>query len=147
MRIHRAVAVLLVFIAVGFVFVFSAGSALAAEHFITTVGFTFSPSFLEIENGDTVTWSNGGGGHNVSSTDDGGFRCADGCDDADGNGAVSFDSWEFSRVFISEGTIDYQCDAHFNFGMTGTIVVPEPSSTQLACAALISLGLLARRRG
>ena len=40
----------------------------AANHSITTVGNTFSPANITINQGDTVTWTNGGGFHNVNGT-------------------------------------------------------------------------------
>ncbi len=54
----------------------------------TTPVLTFSPNNLTITAGDTVTFHNlGGAMHNVHADDDS-FRCAAGCDDASGNGAV-----------------------------------------------------------
>ena len=150
MRIQRAFAVLLVVVVAGVVPVMSASRATAAEHFVTaTAALTFSPSNLEIANGDTVTWTNGGGFHNVQA-DDGSFRCANGCDDDGGDGAPSIASWNFSRDFITEGDLLYHCFVHGAPGginMSGVITVPEPAPTQLVLAALASLGLLARRRG
>ena len=41
---------------------------LANNHNVTTVGNTFSPANITINQGDTVTWTNGGGFHNVNAT-------------------------------------------------------------------------------
>jgi plastocyanin len=64
----------------------------AANHMVTAnENMRFTPSSLTIVAGDTVTFQNGGGLHNVMS-DPGSitmFRCANGCDGAGGNGAVS----------------------------------------------------------
>ena len=38
------------------------------SHIINTVGSTFSPSSLIITVGDTVTWNNTAGSHNVNAT-------------------------------------------------------------------------------
>ena len=38
------------------------------NHIVNTVGNTFSPSNISISLGDTVTWINGGGFHNVNAT-------------------------------------------------------------------------------
>ena len=38
------------------------------SHTINTLGNTFSPSILTINVGDTVTWNNTGGSHNVNAT-------------------------------------------------------------------------------
>lgn len=55
-------------------------SALAADHEVTVGGsaMRFAPSDLTIRVGDTVTFVNAGGTHNVVA-DDGSFRCAAGC--------------------------------------------------------------------
>ena len=152
MKVHGAVAAPLIrplLCLLPLLLLFSASGADAAEHFVTTVGNTFSPQELEIESGDAVTWSNGGGLHNVSA-DDGSFRCANGCDGEGGNGAPSFSSWEFSLIFTDEGDIPYFCEIHGlsgGIGMSGLItVVPEPSPAQLGWAALAALALLARGR-
>ena len=51
----------------------------AAEHTVESrPDNTFFPRDLEIAAGDTVTWVNIGGRHNVAATD-GSFRCANGC--------------------------------------------------------------------
>ena len=85
-------------------------------------GNTFSPSNLTIQQGDTVTWTNAGGFHNVEAND-GSFRCANGCDADGGNGAASTNLWTASVVFNTPGTFDYFCVIHVGVGMTGQIVV------------------------
>jgi len=84
--------------------------------------FTFSPSVAVIEAGDTVTWVNTGGFHNVAAND-GSFRCANGCDGEGGNGDPSNDEWSFSRTFENPGEIGYFCEPHLDLGMIGFIVV------------------------
>lgn len=84
----------------------------AAEHTVTIDGFTFSPANLEIQVGDTVTWTNDGGFHNVDA-DDGSF----------GSGDPSSDLWEYSSTFHEGGSYPYHCDVHVDSGMVGTIVV------------------------
>tara|TARA_B100001758_G_C18210309_1_gene504665 strand:+ start:612 stop:824 length:213 start_codon:yes stop_codon:yes gene_type:complete len=39
-----------------------------SSHIINTAGMTFSPDSLIINVGDTVTWNNTGGSHNVNAT-------------------------------------------------------------------------------
>ena len=75
-------------------------------------GLSFSPANLTIEVGDTVTWTNRGGVHNVVA-DNGEFR----------NGNASGASWSFSFTFQQAGTFPYHCEPHRAQGMTGTIVV------------------------
>ena len=83
---------------------------------------TFSPSNLTIQAGDSVTFINGGGFHNVAASD-GSFRCAEGCDGQGGDGDPSTAAWSFTLTFNDPGQIDYVCEVHEGFGMVGTIVV------------------------
>ena len=97
----------------------------AKTHEILVASNTFSPSSLVIEAGDTVTWKNTGGGHNVNANN-GSFRCAEGCDAFGGDGNPSFNFWSFSITFRNLGTINYFCEPHVMFGMQGSITVVEP---------------------
>jgi len=106
-----------------------AGQACAANHVVTAnANMTFSPRTLTINAGDTVTFRNGGGIHNVTS-DPGSitaFRCANGCDGAGGSGALSGAAWSATVTFPTAGTIRYFCQAHGGAngaGMSGTITV------------------------
>lgn len=87
----------------------------------------FSPSTLTIQVGDSVTWTNSGGIHNVRA-DNGSFRCANGCDGEGGDGNPASNSWSFTRTFNAPGTIAYNCEVHAFMGMRGTIIV-EPVPT------------------
>jgi len=101
------------------------------SHTINTVGSTFSPSSLTINVGDTVTWNNTGGYHNVNATQDTFPSNPEGF----GN-SVSSSAWSFQWIFTLAGTYDYQCDPHAP-GMSGVIianVIPVPGCTDsLAC--------------
>lgn len=88
----------------------------------TNANNTFSPANLTIEEGDSVTFTNTGGFHNVVA-DDSSFRCANGCDGQGGNGSPSSSAWSFTLTFNDAGTIGYNCEVHVGLGMTGTIVV------------------------
>ena len=101
----------------------SASPVFAAEHIVEARSNNrFEPANLTIEAGDTVTWLNAGGFHNVRATD-GSFRCANGCDGQGGNGDPSLAAWEFSLIFNDPGTIDYDCEVHVSLGMVGSITV------------------------
>ncbi|HWJ54728.1 MAG TPA: Calx-beta domain-containing protein, partial [Vicinamibacterales bacterium] len=91
-------------------------------------GMSFSPSTVNIDVGDSVTFQNNGGFHNVAA-DGGSFRCANGCDDTAGNGAPSSNSWSFTRTFSQAGSIPFHCEVHGfpGGGMHGTIVVTGAS--------------------
>jgi plastocyanin len=71
----------------------------------------FSPSTLTIQVGDTVTWTNRGGFHDVVS--DGNFS----------SGTPSSSAWTFSHTFNTAGTYDYYCTPHQTQGMTGKVIV------------------------
>ncbi|HET7125596.1 MAG TPA: plastocyanin/azurin family copper-binding protein, partial [Lysobacter sp.] len=101
----------------------------ATDHIVTALpDMTFSPNSLTITAGDTVTFKNGGGPHNVKS-DPGAvtaFRCANGCDGAGGNGDVSNAAWSATVKFPTAGTIGYYCEPHGGpggIGMSGKIIV------------------------
>ena len=86
----------------------------------------FTPRTLQVAVGDTVTFTNAGGTHNVDADDETSFRCANGCDGAGGNGDPSGNAWS-STITITPAmagrSIGYHCDVHGSMGMTGTIVV------------------------
>jgi plastocyanin len=100
--------------------------ATAANHTVRVggSGLVFSPASLTIRQGDTVTFTNAGGFHNVVA-DSGGFRCANGCDGAGGNGALSSSLWSATVQFNNVGRFGYFCDAHGGpgSGMAGSITV------------------------
>jgi len=128
----------------------AASSAFAADHVVTARSgpFRFDPPELTIDAGDTVTFVNGGGFHNVVS-DSGAvtaFRCAEGCDGAGGNGDASSSAWSATVAFPTAGTAPYHCEIHGSDGgggMAGTIIVRpaggapviEVAPTSLAAAA------------
>lgn len=89
----------------------------------------FEPSTLTIAPGDTVTFSNGGGFHNVLS-DTGAmvqFRCANGCDGiGTGNGDPAGVGWTATVTFPDAGVEGFHCEVHGGdggIGMSGTITV------------------------
>lgn len=111
----------------------AAGAAAAANVQVSVGGRTdgyyggmavlkFNPANVTINAGDTVTFVNEGGMHNVAA-DDGSFRCAVGCDADGGNGSPSDDTWTAQIRFAHAGTFGIHCDNHRNQGMVGTITV------------------------
>ena len=74
---------------------------------------TFSAKTVTITAGDTVTWHNDGGRHNVR-FDDGSFTMP---------ASPSTSAWTVSRTFNTPGTFTYYCVQHQDVGMTGTVVV------------------------
>jgi pseudoazurin len=96
-----------------------AGTAFAADHVIQELNngpdgpFVFSPSYILIQPGDTVTFTPTDQGHNSESV----FMP---------EGATSWKS-EISQpltvTFTKPGVYIYQCTPHNQFGMVGVIVV------------------------
>jgi len=88
-------------------------------------GFTFAPSSLTIQAGDTVRWVWSSGGHSVVSGSDGnadGRFCSPsntGCT----NPPLSDSGATYDHTFAQPGTFPYYCSVHFSIGMTGTITV------------------------
>jgi hypothetical protein len=81
----------------------ASANARAAQWFVQTDNVTFSPQFLTISAGDSVTFLNRGGYHNVVA-DDGSFRCAHGCDGdgKGGSGNARSSLWIVTRIFPTE---------------------------------------------
>ena len=104
--------------------------AMAATFNVSVTSNRFVPASLTIHVGDTVTFTNAGGFHNVAA-DDGSFRCARGCDGvADGNGTPSASTWSTSITFNTAGGVGYHCEVHASMGMVGSIVIEDaPAST------------------
>lgn len=104
-------------------------SAAASDHQVTVGGDNdmFSPSTLTINAGDTVTFTEVSGSHNVVSDTAGLFRCANGCDGdgKGGNGDVAGNNWSVTISFPTAGSFGYYCEAHGSpgVGMHGTIRV------------------------
>lgn len=113
----------------------------AANHQVTVRSFTFEPATLTIQAGDSVTWTNIDGPHNVRA-DDNSFRCANGCDDTGGNGNVAASPWSFTRTFNTAGLVLYHCQLHGGpggDGMSGSLTVQgggqPPGSLRFATAS------------
>lgn len=81
----------------------------------------YTPATLNLQAGDSVTWHNAGGEHNVLA-DDNSFS----------SGPPAGGSWSFSHTFSAAGTFGYHCQLHGlpGQGMFGTIhvtaVAPPP---------------------
>ena len=115
---------------------FAMQATFAAPHLVN-VGQpekSFSPQSLTIAVGDTVTFVNKGGQHNVVA-DDHSFRCAMGCD-GDGHGGSGTPSnapWTVTLTFSTSGDIGYFCETHGQpgSGMFGTIHVSATTPIRL----------------
>lgn len=89
----------------------------------------FTPATVTIKVGETVTWKNNGGFHNVNGTTD------TYPDNPEGftNGNASGSAWTFTHTFTKAGTYDYRCDPHAGLGMVGKVIVEElPSEYEVS---------------
>jgi plastocyanin len=103
-------------------------------HNITVSDFSFSPSSLTIEAGDTVVWTNTGGSHNVN-----------GQTSTFSSNPASFGNnvgtgWTYKFTFTVVGTYSYQCNPHAP-GMAGTITVNQ-TATAIGDTELADMELL-----
>ncbi len=87
------------------------------NHAVEVSSNKFDPKEITIQVGDTVTWTNIGGTHNVNGTK----TTFPNNPESFGNNVDS--DWTFSFVFNTAGTYDYQCDPHAGFGMVGKVIV------------------------
>ena len=97
---------------------FITNTIFSTNHIVNTQGMSFVPSSLTINVGDSVTFINNDGFHNVNGTTT-----------SFPNNPESFinpqgvsTGWTYSKVFTVAGSYDYQCDPHIP-GMVGTILV------------------------
>ncbi len=111
-----------------FCLIVSAGSARAANFNVVLSPNIFVPSVLNIQVGDSVTWTNQGGFHNVEAVS-GLFN----------NGPPSSDPWTFTFTFTEAGSVPYICIVHVGLGMTGVVNVSgapaQPGSIRFASGA------------
>jgi plastocyanin len=114
-------------IGIGILLLANISTGWAADHVVTAnPNLTFTPANLTINAGDTITFKNAGGFHNVVVDNGGGsFRCAAGCDGQGGNGAPSSASWMATVAFNTAGTFGYHCEIHVSDGMIGTVTVND----------------------
>lgn len=80
----------------------------------------FSPQNLTVNVGDTVTWTNNSGHHNVNGT-----QVTFPSNPASFTSGVPDMTWTYQFVFTVPGVYNYQCDPHAP-SMAGTITVSSP---------------------
>lgn len=86
-------------------------------------GNVFTPAEVTIQAGETVTWVNVNGWHNVVSYDTDGKN-----NPLFTSGDPDFTEWQYSYTFTEAGVYDYYCLPHESAGMTGTITVQSPTA-------------------
>lgn len=93
--------------------------AQGADHQVVLGGFTFTPSRLTVQAGDTVTWLNTGGIHSVTA-EDGSFSSGDAAPNDDPR-------WPFTHRFDRPGVFPYVCIPHEFLNMRGVVEVEGPN--------------------
>jgi Copper binding proteins, plastocyanin/azurin family len=83
---------------------------------VTATNYEFSPSAVTINQGETVTWMNGGGSHNVVIE-------AEGFEQPSPAAPPGAPNWPVTHQFNTPGTFTYYCRPHRALGMTGTVTV------------------------
>jgi plastocyanin len=98
----------------------AAAPAMAANQTVSaTPGLQFTPSTVVINQGDTVTWNNAGGLHNVHFDDN----------SYDMPATPSTAAWSVNRTFTAPGMFRYYCEVHGGpngSGMSGLVWVDGP---------------------
>lgn len=120
-------------------------AALAANHVVTVGGAAgngYSPAQLTIKAGDTVTFRNAGGFHNVVA-DDNSFRCSSNCatPGQSNGGDPSSGEWSQTVTFNAVGTKGYYCSAHGGpggVGMAGRIIVQPNDEPPFSIGTAVS---------
>lgn len=100
----------------------------AAEFAVDVRNYSFASSSLAIKVGDSVTWSNSGGTHNVASSS-GLF----------GN-VVSGEAWIYRFTFDSPGSYAYHCSVHSYIGMSGNILVRAGNAAPVVAVSAPAAG-------
>jgi len=96
-------------------------TVLVGQNNLGQSALAFNPSSLTINAGDTVTFTNAGGFHNVDSTSGPTtFKCSVNCTT---NNTPNSSAWSQTVTFPTPGTVTYQCDQHAGSGMVGSITV------------------------
>jgi plastocyanin len=96
-----------------------AGGSRHAPATVTANNYSFSPPDVVINQGETVTWTNAGGSHNVVIE-------AEGFESPSPEAPPGPPNWPVTRTFNTPGTFTYYCRPHRGLGMTGTVTVVPP---------------------
>lgn len=87
------------------------------SHKVSVANYSFNPSQITIQVGDTVIWENTDGSHNVNGTK---TTFPSNPEDFGNNVGTN---WTYKFVFTKPGTYNYQCDPHIDQGMVGKVIV------------------------
>jgi len=101
-------------------FVFNNITYAQTTYIVQASDYTFSPSSLTINQGDTVKWVWVNGMHTTTSDSTVGVEVW--------NGPLNQSQQAYSVVFSHVGVFHYHCVYHVSLGMKGTITVESPTS-------------------
>lgn len=87
------------------------------KYIVQATNNVFTPKDLTVAVGDTVEWKDTQGYHNVNASQ----SIYPSNPESFGNN-LGYD-WTFTHIFSTPGKYDYRCDAHFQYGMVGTVTV------------------------
>lgn len=110
-----------------FVFCLLGGTIYATQHTIMFASFSYNPSSLTVQVGDTITWTGSFPSHPLSST-------------SVPAGAATFSNstgTTFSYKVTVEGNYAYKCDFHASSGMTGSFTAIGTSSVDDEIAKVV----------
>ena len=96
-----------------------AGGSRHAPATVTANNYSFSPPEVVINQGETVTWTNAGGSHNVVIE-------AESFESPSPEAPPGPPNWPVTHAFNTPGTFTYYCRPHRGLGMTGTVTVVPP---------------------
>ena len=108
-------------------------SAAATNHQVQVGSNFFSPAYLSVSPGDTVTWTQVSGTHNVN----GSQSIFSSNPVSFGNGSPAGGTWTYSFVFSTPGVYTYQCDPHASM-MIGIVNVVTLTPGAIAFTGMTS---------
>lgn len=90
---------------------------------------TFSPSIVSISVNDSVIWDWKATFHSTTSGTNGVHGDDNGVPSGLwDSGVINSTPHQFTNTFTSAGTFSYYCSVHFNFGMTGKVIVASSTA-------------------
>jgi plastocyanin len=88
----------------------------------------FNPNTLTINAGDTISWTNSGGFHNVN----GSLSTYPSNPEGFTNGSASSSGWNYKKAFILPGSYNYRCDPHASSMTASFTVLPVSNNSSIS---------------
>lgn len=99
------------------------GLGAVANVLVGSGGLVFTPAVTNINVNDQVIWTWAGSPHSTTSGTNGVAGDDNGVPSGLWNSGVFGPGHTFTNTFTSAGNFSYYCSVHFNFGMTGSVIV------------------------